>query len=138
MTYQIKTDSFTINANTKEEAFNYLLRLNGLNISSFSSYMNVSEDEAKKAPLWAINYLKDIANAEFIHLGYIMKDTKTSGLIVEYKKLQSQVQEAITNNTISGSQPIILNEDIISEAGSIKARYITHTEDILKDFLQSK
>jgi len=133
--YKIKTDSFTLTADTKRDAFALLLKLSGLKISDLSKYMEVSTEELQNAPQWAINYLKDIINAELIHLGYVIKDTKTTGLLYELKRLQKEAQKAITNGTTQGNQPVELNDDIVSESGYIKAGYITRMEDILKDFI---
>ena len=133
--YKIKTDSFTLTADTKRDAFALLLKLSGLKISDLSKYMKVSTEELQNAPQWAINYLKDIINAELIHLGYVIKDTKTTGLLYELKRLQKEAQKAITNGTTQENQPVELNDDIVSESGYIKAGYITRMEDILKDFI---
>ena len=133
--YKIKTDSFTLTADTKKDAFNLLLKLSGLKISDLSKYMEVSIEELQNAPQWAINYLKDIINAELVHLGYVIKDTKTAGLLYELNRLQKEAQKAITKGTIQGNQPVELNDDIVSESGYIKAGYITRMEDILKDFI---
>ena len=133
--YKIKTDSFTLTTDTKKDAFALLLKLSGLKIGDLSNYMEVSTEELQNAPQQAINYLKDIINAELIHLGYVIKDTKTAGLLYELKRLQKETQKAITNGTIQGNQPIELNDDIVSESGYIKAGYITRMEDILKDFI---
>ena len=135
MMYKIKTDSFTLTADTKKDAFNLLLKLSGLKISDLSKYMEVSIEELQNAPQWAINYLKDIINAELIHLGYVIKDTKTTGLLYELNRLQKEAQKAITKGIIQGNQPVELNDDIVSESGYIKAGYITRMEDILKDFI---
>ncbi len=135
MMYKIKTDSFTLTVDTKKDAFNLLLKLSGLKISDLSKYMEVSIEELQNAPQWAINYLKDIINAELIHLGYVIKDTKTTGLLYELNRLQKEAQKAITKGTIQGNQPVELNDDIVSESGYIKAGYITRMEDILKDFI---
>ena len=133
--YKIKTDSFTLTADTKKDAFNLLLKLSGLKISDLSKYIEVSIEELQNAPQWAINYLKDIINAELVHLGYVIKDTKTAGLLYELNRLQKEAQKAITKGTIQGNQPVELNDDIVSESGYIKAGYITRMEDILKDFI---
>jgi len=144
MAFKIKTKSFNITTETDIEALTILLRLLGLDIASFGSYMGVSEqdiiitddDGVKTVALWAINYLKDLINAELIHLGYQTKDIKAQGLFVEYDEIVFSVNEAITSGAITESQPLSINtKDIITEAGSIKAKFIVNAQSVLEDFL---
>jgi len=144
MAYYIKTKSFEITTETQKEALDILLKLTGQNIASFGSYMGVSEQDIITADddgfeivaTWAINYLKDLVNAELIHLGYQAKDIKAQGLFVEYDDIVYSVTEAVTNQTVKGSQPLTINTDaIITEAGAIKAKYLVNAKSVLEDFL---
>ncbi len=144
MAFKIITTGFNITTKTDKEALTILLKLLGHDIASFSSYMGVTEQEVilsdddgvETVALWAINYLKDLINAELIHLGYVIKDIKAQGLFVDYDNIVFSVTQAITNQTVTGSQPLTINKDaIISEAGSIKAKYLVNAESILNDFL---
>lgn len=137
MAYKVQADSFEITSDTKEQALTLLLTLAGLDIDSFSSYMGKTIEEVQEAPQWAENYLKDVIDLNFVHLGYIMKDTKTAGLMGDYNSMEKFVQEHITNGTVTGSQPVKVNANIITEDGSIKASYLVHATDILKDFIAS-
>ena len=144
MAYKISTKSFTITAQTDKEALDILLKLLGHDIASFSSYMGATEQEViitdddgnETVAIWAINYLKDIINAELIHLGYQVKDIKAQGLFVEYDEIVSSVNKALTSGAITGSQTLSINKDaIITEAGAIKAKFLVHAQSILEDFL---
>ena len=144
MAYKIITKSFNITTETDIEALTILLRLLGLNIASFGSYMGVSEEDiiltddegVKTVALWAINYLKDLINSELIHLGYQAKDIKAQGLFVEYDEIVFSVNQAITDGVITASQPITINKDaIITEAGAIKAKFLVNAQSVLEDFL---
>ena len=144
MAYKISTKSFTITAQTDKEALDILLKLLGHDIASFSSYMGATEQEViitdddgnETVAIWAINYLKDIINAELIHLGYQAKDIKAQGLFVEYDEIVSSVNKALTSGAITESQPLSINKDaIITEAGAIKAKFLVHAQSILEDFL---
>ena len=145
MAFKINTTSFNITTETDIEALTILLRLLGLDIASFGLYMGVSEQDiiltddegVKTVALWAINYLKDIINAELIHLGYQAKDIKAQGLFVEYDEIVYSVNEAITSGAITESQPLNINKDaILTEAGAIKAKYLVNAQNILQDFLE--
>lgn len=134
---KIQTDSFAVVADTNKEILDILLRLNGQDIATFSSYMNVTVSEVEKAPQWAINYLKDIINVELLHIGYVTKDLKALGLFVPYENIEAEVQEYINNTADAGSQPIVIQkDDIITEAGAIKAQYLVYAVDILKEFIK--
>jgi len=144
MAFKIKTKSFIITTETDKEALTILLRLLGLDIGSFGLYMGVSEEDiiltdddgVQTVALWAINYLKDLINAELIHLGYQAKDIKAQGLFVDYDEIVFSVTQAITDGAVTGSQPITINKDaIITEAGAIKAKFLVNAQYILEDFL---
>jgi len=144
MAFKIITTGFNITTETDKEALTILLKLIGQDIASFSSYMGVSveeviltdDDGVQTVALWAINYLKDLINAELIHLGYVTKDIKAQGLFVDYDNIVFSVNEAITSGAITGSQPLTINKDaIITEAGAIKAKFIVNAQYILEDFL---
>jgi len=144
MAFKIKTNSFNITTETDIEALTILLRLLGLDIASFGLYMGVSEQDiiltddegVKTVALWSINYLKDIINAELIHLGYQAKDIKAQGLFVDYDEIVFSVNEAITSGAITESQPLSINKDaILTEAGAIKAKFLVNAQSVLEDFL---
>jgi len=144
MAFKINTKSFNITTETDIKALTILLKLLGLDIASFGLYMGVSKqdiiltdnDGVKTVALWAINYLKDIINAELIHLGYQIKDIKAQGLFVEYDEIVFSVNKAITDGTITESQLLSINKDaIITEAGAIKAKFIVNAQSVLEDFL---
>lgn len=133
MSYKIQAKSFEITTKTKEEAFGLLLRLSGLNIASFSSYMGKTVAEVQEAPQWAENYLKDTIDLNLINLSYIIKDIKAQGLMIEYNDIVAEVKEHVTNGTVAGSQPIKIN---LIEDGAIKSSIIVYATDILKDFIK--
>ena len=144
MSLQIKAKSFNITTETEKEALTILLRMFSLNIASFCLYMEVSEEDiiltdddgVETVALWAINYLKDIINAELIPLGYQIKDIKAQGLFVDYDEIVYSVNEAITSGAITESQPLSINKDaILTEAGAIKAKFLVNAQSVLEDFL---
>ncbi len=135
--YQVTTESFTINAKDQVEAFNILLKLNNLTTSKFTLKMGVDASTLKKAPQWAITYLKDLADINLIHLGYVMKDTKTDGMLEITKRLEQEINKIKTDKSITAQNPIILNKDIVSEQGAIKVAYIANIERLLESFKSS-
>ena len=144
MAFKIITKSFNVTTETDKEALTILLKLTGHDIASFGLYMGVSESDiiltddngVQTVALWAINYLKDLINAELIHLGYQAKDIKAQGLFTEYDEIVYSVNKAITDGVLTASQPITINKDeIITEAGAIKAKFIVNAQYILKNFL---
>jgi hypothetical protein len=129
--HKIDTPSFQIVAETKQEAFNILLKVTGYDVGSFSKYMGIDLQILEDAPQWAINYLKDIVNAELKHLGYFIKDTKTTGLKSAYDVADSIVNDLINNGTIT-MQPFKIKSSIVSEdAGNVEIRYLINAQDIL-------
>ena len=144
MAYKISTKSFTITAQTDKEALTTLLKLLGQDIASFSSYMGVTEQEIiitdddgnETVTIWAINYLKDLLNAELVHLGYTTKDLKAQGIFGGYNDIEFSIKQARDTGAITESQPLVINTDtIITEAGTIKIKYLANAEAILQDFL---
>lgn len=131
--YKIQAKSFEITTEKKEEAFSLLLKLSGLDIASFSSYMGKTVEEVQKAPQWAENYLKDTIDLNLIHLSFIIKDLKAQGLMTEYNDAVAEVKEHITNGTATGSQPVKIN---LIEESAIKSSYLVHATEILKDFIK--
>ena len=129
--YKINTPTFQVIAKTKQEAFDILLKVTGYTINSFSKYMGINHQVLKDVPQWAVNYLKDIINAELKHLGYFLKDTKTVGLKSAYDAAEKLVSDLISKGTIS-TQPIKIKPTIISEsAGNIEIRFLINSQDIL-------
>jgi len=135
--YKIQKDGFNIVTDTEKDAFDLLLKVHGYTKASFSEYMGieVAELDADTVPTWALNYLIDLLNINLVHLGYIMKDTKVTGLLGIYDELIEDITEAFNKSEITGNQPITINKEIIREDGAIKAYFIVNTEYILKDFL---
>jgi len=133
----IKTESFTINANSNKELLNILLRLNSLTIAKFAQKTEVDASTIEKAPSWAISYLADLANANLIHLGYVIKDTKTDGILQPINTIEKEVEKIKTDKAITAQNPIILNKDIVTEQGAIKVAYIANIEQILEEFRES-
>jgi len=144
MAYKIKMKSFTVTTETDKEALTILLSVLGLNMSSFGSYMGMSDEDIiltnndgiQTVAIWAINYLKDLLNIELIHLGYQAKDIKAQGLFADYDNIVTRITEMLTNGTSVGSQPITINKDaILTEAGAINAKYLVRSVDVLNDFI---
>ncbi|MBL0703205.1 MAG: hypothetical protein JJV95_04410 [Sulfurospirillum sp.] len=133
--YKIKTNSFMIVAETKEEAFTNLLKLSGYDISSFSEYMEVTVEELEKAPQWAINSLKDLISLTLEYTGYIMKDSRTEGLFKPYLDIENLVKEKLSTQEIVGTQPVQISSDIISKDGAIRTHHLINAEMILKNFI---
>jgi hypothetical protein len=147
MSYKINTESFTIAVETDQEALSILLKLLGLNMGSFCSYIGVeeqevlvkNEEEVEVVAKWAIVYLRDMLNAELVHLGYVTKDLKAQGIFGGYSNLEAEINKERASGGLSGTQPIVINtKDIITEAGAIKIRYIANAENLLQDFLNNK
>ena len=133
----IKKSSFKVLTDTDADAFDILLKLTGHTKASFSTYMDINVTELAEPPKWALNYLQDIIEANLIHLGYIMKDTKVAGLMGTYNILVDAINTEINAGTLTGNQPITINKSIITEDGPIKASFIVNAENILKDFLST-
>ena len=144
MSYKISTKSFVVTAQNEKEALYTMLKLFGRNIDDFSTYMGVNKTEIIKTDAdgnetvakWALNYLKDLIDAELLHLGYVTKDLKAQGIFGGYDDLEFSIKKARDASMITGDQPLIINtKDIITEAGTIKIRYLANAENILQDFL---
>jgi len=133
----IKTSSFTLNANDNIEALDTLLKLNNLTKESFAKKTGAKISDIQKAPQWAISYLADLADANLIHLGYVIKDTKTDGILKPIKELEGKISKIKTEKAITAQNPIILNKDIVTEQGAIKVAYIANIEQLLEDFKES-
>jgi len=131
----IKKTSFRVLTDTNAGAFDILLKLTGHTKTSFSTYMDIDVTELEEPPKWAYNYLQDIIEANLIHLGYIMKDTKVAGLMGVYNTLVDAINIEAGAGNITGNQPITIYKSIITEDGPIKASFIVNAENILKDFL---
>ncbi len=136
--YKIKKESFNIVTDTEKEAFNILLKIAGYTKKSFSEYMGIEVLEIDKPPKWAINYLVDVIDANLVHLGYVMKDTKITGLLGIYDGLVEDITKSLNKSELTKNQPITINKDIIREDGAIKAYFIVNIEYILKEFIKNK
>jgi len=144
MAYKVTMHSFTVVTDTEEELLLILLKFAGMSLDSFADYMKVKkEDLIKKekdapaaVPRWAINYLKDLLNAELIHLGYTAKDLKAQGIFGGYSDLEAAINKAKSNDAVSGTQPLVINvSSILTEAGTIKIKLLANAEDILQDYI---
>lgn len=133
----IKKDSFRVLTDTDAGAFDILLKLTGHTKASFGKYMDIDVTILDEPPKWAYNYLQDIIEVNLIHLGYIMKDTKVSGLMGVYNSLVDKINVEVNAGTLTGNQPITINSSIITEDGPIKASFLVNAENILKDFLET-
>jgi len=135
--HKIDEKSFTVIANTSKQAFDILLRLSNYDKASFSTYMGVDIETLEEPPQWAFKYLQDLINADLIHLGYIMKDTKTAGIMFDYNETQKTITQLVGQSQLTGNQPVTIKSSIITEDGSIKAKYLVYAEEILLDFIST-
>ncbi len=133
----IERDSFTLNATDNKDALKNLLLINNTTKPKFAKKVGVDVSELNEAPDWAINYLADLANLNLIHLGYVMKDTKTDGMLEPINQINKQIEKIKLDKAITALNPIILNKDIVSEQGAIKVAYIANIERLLEDFKDS-
>ena len=135
--FQVNTESFTLNAKDEADAIDMLLKLNGFTRAKFAKKLNIDGAVLDEFPKLFINYLTDLANANLIHLGYVMKDTKTDGMIEPINQINKQIEKIKSDKAITAQIPIILNKDIVSEQGAIKVAYIANIERLLEDFKDS-
>jgi hypothetical protein len=135
--YRIDTDSFNIITNTENEAFEILLKVASYTKESFSVYMGVEVEELATPPKWAINYLTDLIHANYVHLGYVIKDSGVSGLLVAYNNLTDDITAGVADMSLSGNQPIIINSGIVAKDGALNSSYIVHAESVLKTFISN-
>ncbi len=138
--YKIDEKSFIIICEGKAEAFKILLELAGYTKKDFCEYMEIKEDDINDdiVPQWAINYLKDLINADLIHLGYIIKDNKILGLMGDYNEVDTKIKTLTNESQITGTQPIVIKSSIVTEDGAFKIKYLTNAEKILKDFISNQ
>jgi len=135
-TMTIYKKSFSANTSTNEEMLNLLLEASDfIDINSFTSYMGVEPTELATAPTWAINYLSDILDANLTHLGYVMKDTKTDGMLGEYKEALLQLEEQNTELEPATTYITIKHEDIVTEQGTLKISTIANITNIIKKLI---
>jgi len=144
MAYKIRTIGFDITTETDTEALSIMLRMFGMDLASFSSYMGVTEQEViitdddgnETVAIWAINYLKDILEVELTHLGYVTKDLKAQGIFGGYNDTEFNIKQARDAGAITESQPLVINtSSIITETGTINIKYLVNAQNILQDFL---
>jgi hypothetical protein len=129
--------SFTANSETEETLINILLSIAGFTRASFIAYMDTTAEIMATNPTWAKKYLEDVIDANLTHLGYVMKDTKTSGIMGEYKE-QFGIFETLQQEVDGIQNPIMINEDVIvREDGTLKVSYIANAERVLRAFNNS-
>lgn len=133
--YKINEKSFTVSCENKEEAFKILLELAGYTKASFCNYMGVQEQDLEVVPVWAENYLKDLINANLVHLGYIMKDNKVAGIKGGFDEIESTIKQLTGESLISGTQPLTIKDSIVTEIGTIQIKYFANAENILNNFI---
>jgi len=126
--YVIEAKSFKIEAKTKEDAFDILLKFTNRDKKELS--LCIHSDNI----MTMIVYLRDIADAELIALGYFLKDTelrKTDGLFGKYIGLYNLALKKVSS--MDFIIPLIINIDLIKseDAKHINIRYIITSEDIL-------
>lgn len=136
--YKINEKSFTISCESKTEAFKILLELAGYTKESFCNYMGVQEQDLEEVPVWAENYLKDLINADIVHLGYIMKDNKVAGIMGGYNELTKTIEQLTGKSELTGTQPLTIKDSIVTEDGAIKIKYFVNAENILNNFILSQ
>ena len=135
-TMTIDKKSFSASTSTNDEILNLLLEASDfISIDAFASYMGVEPSELATAPIWAINYLSDILDANLTHLGYVMKDTKTDGMLGEYKDALLQLEEQNTELEPSTTYITIKDEAIVTEQGTLKISTIVNISNIIKKLL---
>jgi len=127
-----ETSSYILRTKDEKERLELLLRLNNFSKESFCIYMGIEADILNDIPQWAVNYLKDMLDANLSHLGYVIKDTKTDGMLKPIKTLVNNFSQDITTNQ-DNYIPIEIKEDIVSEQGDIKVSYIANIEAILRE-----
>jgi len=132
----IDKKSFSANAQTNEKILKLLLEASGFtSIDTFATYMGIEPSELATSPIWAINYLSDILDANLTHLGYVMKDTKTDGMLGEYKDALLQLEEQNTELEPSTTYITIKDEAIVTEQGTLKISTIVNISNIIKKLL---
>ena len=131
----IERKAFTANADNEVNLLNLLIDIAGFkDRSSFASYMGVDTAILAENPLWAKNYLSDIINADLTHLGYVMKDTKQSGMLGEYREaVKSLTEVSVVGDTIQ--TPIVINESIVTEEGTLKISILTNATRSIKNVM---
>jgi len=127
----ISTNSFSAQAETEEDLIKILLEMGGYkHAGELATYIGVSATVLDNYPNITLTYLGDIIDANLTHLGYVMKDTKQEGMLGEYRD-QVEIHKEL-NAQDSRPQPIIINDGIITEAGTLKISYIANAERIMR------
>jgi len=135
-TMTINNKSFSASTSTDIEMLNLLLEASDfISSETFASYMGVEASELATAPIWAINYLSDILDANLTHLGYVMKDTKTDGMLGEYKDALLQLEKQNTELEPATTYITIKDEDIVTEQGTLKISTIVNILNIIKKLI---
>lgn len=132
----IQRYAFSMQADTTEQLRDNLIKVAGYTVEGYISQMSITADILDQNPIWVQNHLADIINANLVHLGYIMKDTRTAGMMGEYNSAYKDSQEASINNENALPQ-ITINPKIIAEDGTINISYLFNATKLLKDNLNT-
>lgn len=132
---QILKPSFSANTDTDEEMLDLLIEVSGhITREQFASYMGVESSILDSNPSWAYKYLSDTIDADLLHLGYVMKDTKYEGMLGEYREAEELLKKASVDSLVQ--QPFEINEGyIITEAGTLKISLLNNITNAIKKTL---
>ena len=133
---EISRNAFSMQAETEEELINNLLIVAGYTHDTYMAQMNITADILASNHTWVQNHLADLINANLTHLGYVMKDTKTQGMLGEYREATIAVEKKATESD-SLSPTITINDEIIAEDGTINISYLSNATNLLKSQLVS-
>ena len=133
---EISRDAFSMQTETEEELTNNLLTVAGYTLDTYMAQMNITADILASNHTWVQNHLADLINANLTHLGYVMKDTKTQGMMGEYNDAMAKVeQKAMESESLTPA--ITITDEIIAEDGTINISYLSNATNLLKSQLVS-
>lgn len=133
MTQSIRT-SFIANAENEEELINVLLAVAGFTRESFTLYMDTTAEIMAQNPLWVKKYLEDTINANLVHIGYVIKDTRQEGMLGEYREAVKELSEkSLIGEAIQN--PFIINDEIINETGTIRISIPANATRLIQNIL---
>lgn len=128
---EISRDAFSMQAETEEELTNNLLTVVGYTHDTYMAQINITADILASNHTWVQNHLADLINANLTHLGYVMKDTKTQGMMGEYNDAMAKVeQKAMESESLTPA--ITITDEIIAEDGTINISYLSNATNLLK------
>ena len=132
----ISRESFSMQAETSEQLTANMLKVAGYTEDTYISQMGITADSLALNHIWVQNHLADVIHANFVHLGYIMKDTKTSGMLGEFNTVSAELEKAQIDSDTS-YPPITIQGSIVAEDGTIHISYLSNSTQLLKDTLAS-